>query len=113
MEKICERHNVPHTVKLLGSVVDINFIDGLHENDDDSAWGITHIGADPITISIDANASARMTYRTLIHEILEVINSEMGLCIKHSKIEALELGLADVLLNNDIDWGYVNGSANQ
>ena len=101
---------LPHTIKIFGHDVSIDLVDGLgEEKAGKKDWGQADAGEDPIRISINSSAGPRRAYQTLVHEILEIIKSEMNLQIRHRLINQLELGLTDVLLNNDIDWLYTNG----
>lgn len=110
MESPCERHNLPHTITIFGHEIQVNLVDGLGEEEEDKKdWGETVTSESPMRISINSSADARRAYQTLVHEVLEVIKSEMDLPIKHRLINQIELGLTDFLLNNDIDWGYANG----
>lgn len=113
MENICERHNLPHTINVFGYDIEINLVEGLGEEENVAFdWGQMKID-EPTSIRINTLAGSRRAYQTLVHEVIEYLNAEMELELEHPKITQLELGLTNFLLNNDIDWGYVNGSANQ
>lgn len=111
MEKICERHNIPHKITLLGHDVEILFVDGLGEDEEGRKdWGQAKTGEDPMQILLHSGAGPRRAYQTFVHEIIELINNELELNMEHPMITRLEAGLSNVLLNNKIDWEYPNGS---
>lgn len=112
MEKICERHNIPHKITLFGHEIDVSLVDDLQADDGEGIrYGEAEFG-EPPEIRINSICGPLRAYQTLVHEIIEHINSELELELPHPQITRLELGLTNFLLNNDIDWGYVNGSAN-
>lgn len=110
MEKVCERHNLPHTITLFGHEVQVEIVDGLGEDEDGKKdWGQADMTGCPLQIRIHSCCDGRRAYQTLVHEVIEMVNNEMELGLEHPNITRLELGLTDFLLNNNIDWGYVNG----
>lgn len=112
MENSQDRHNLPRTINLFGHEVEINFVDGLGDGEDgEFDWGQMDTDC-PMVIRINTRADARRAYQTFVHEIIEHINAELELELEHPKITQLELGMTNFLLNNDIDWGYVNGIRN-
>ena len=64
--------------------------------------GACDVGGQSITI--DEGAHPETQASVLLHEVLEAVNSSMGLRLKHHTIDALETALYGVLTMNDPWW---------
>ena len=100
---------IPQTIKILGLnylvVVTDDFANvvkpHLAEEDKDKEF-FGYFVSDCLTIFIDGKAPRQMQESTLIHEIIEVLNSHLCMNIEHDNIERLECGLYQVLTENNL-----------
>ena len=101
--------NVPDSIKILGLnykvLVTDDFVNVikphlLEEDKDKEFFG--YFVSECMTIFLDGKVSRQMLESTLIHEIIEVINSHLCMNIEHDNIERLECGLYQVLTENSL-----------
>ena len=64
---------------------------------------------DAAVITIDGNADGQIQIKTLLHEIIEVLNCELDIKLKHYQINLIESGLFQVLACNAIIDTEENG----
>ena len=83
----------PKHIKLGGHTIKVVRAPGLVENE--SAFGMWDDGK--LSISVDAGLSNSLAWSTLLHEVLEAINSLAELGLEHNKIQCLELLLYQAL----------------
>ncbi len=62
-----------------------------------------HCNSGDMVIAISEDINEQQVTSTLIHEIIEAINTHMELKLKHSQIARLEAGLYCVFRENKID----------
>jgi len=92
---------IPETLKIFGH----NYIVRMH---DDGVLGNNNLGTflgRQTEILINRRQSKTQMESTLLHEIIEVINSHQGLGLKHKQINRLETGLYQVLKDNELGFG--------
>ncbi len=73
------------------------------EVDPDIAAEADHLGEcnhRQLTIKIDSGAAPQRQQQTLVHEALEAINCEYGICLAHEQINQLEGALYALLVQN-------------
>jgi hypothetical protein len=100
---------IPKKIDILGSIYEIVISDDLQEDLKDIApvmrKGKDYIGffsSEHQKIWIDADSSQAQKEKTLLHEIIEVINTDLALNLVHDNIDRLEHGLYYTLTRNKL-----------
>lgn len=93
------RIRIPLSIKICGTVNKVKYEDRLRDSGDNTSGASSHYGS---TIWIDKVASRQVQEGTLIHEIIETINSGFHLQLSHQTITTLAEVLYQVLIENNL-----------
>jgi len=89
---------IPSKLKILGHDYTVKLVD-LNETD---TYGNINLNTNIIRINHNKTQSQQET--TLLHEIIEALNFNLELELKHNQITALEAGLYQVLKDNRLKF---------
>ncbi|MHB8182620.1 MAG: hypothetical protein ACYDDN_02555 [Candidatus Desulforudaceae bacterium] len=87
---------IPETLKILGLDYTVKQID-----DNETGQFGTHNGNTQV-IRLNINKHPDQIASTLLHEIIEALDTNLELNLTHPQISALEAGLYQVLKDNDL-----------
>ena len=90
--------NRKSTLKILGYEHKVIFLDK-EASGDDAGWFNRYYQS----ITIDKGQSWEQQQSTLIHEVIEAINSHLDLGLSHQQISALEIGVYSFIRDNGVD----------
>lgn len=103
---------IPKKVKILGVTYKVKFVDNLLDDPDAkkclSAEDrkknalIGYCSPNTLTIFLSKNTAKQNLTSVFIHEILEAINSQLALNIRHADLDRLETALHQVLTENKL-----------
>lgn len=99
--------NIPNSIKILGYTYKIviakNFREAIEpyiadEDRDQEFFG--YFATECLTIFINGNVPKTVQESTLIHEVIEILTSNLEMTIDHDEICRLEMGLHQVIVDN-------------
>ena len=102
---------IPKTIDILGSIYQViqtlnieedikDIVPKSNHKDDDKEY-LGYFDATQQKIWINAKLKPRQQERTLIHEVIEVLNVDLALNLSHDNIDRLEHGIYYTLTKNN------------
>lgn len=86
------------TIKIYGITYNIKIVESNSRIDDTMGRVDSKTGE----ITLSKEMLPEIKFKTLIHEIIETINEENELGLKHPQIQSIAVGFTNVLLENNI-----------
>lgn len=87
--------NIPNVIHIAGSDFEV-----VREKDVGFRGNRGECSLEGLVIRLDPTRPLVRQHRTLVHEIIEALNDELDIGLKHHQVNLLEAGFYEVLVNN-------------